>query len=383
MRRLRLLPLLALGFSPEAARAGLRWDARTLYERGVCPQLALAPDGSALELESGELLEDDGPAAGFSYKPNEETLSGDIRLRKELILADPRARAAMLLVGPGGKLEIEVNGILQKAVPPGRTGKYWQSYPIDPGALREGRNEIVLRGSGKIWIARYDEFPPGTALPRRSARSGDGGKTWPAEDRGEYAVRLRLDRHRTTGSVTLPVLDLANLEEKPVGPAATLAGPVRISVESEGSVTIRARTGPAPLPGKDWSDWREGGIIEKPAGRYIQVSAQLSTSSTSLLLDSVADRARVRPPPDDDYGAYLRRTGHRGSCRMGWLYQLVRLPPPAGGAARRLPALVFDGQKIRPRVAWPDLLRREFQEPGSRERRCRRTRTPRRQARSS
>ena len=55
-----------------------------------------------IELEEGELFEDDGPAAGFSYKPNEERLSDRVWAKKELIVPNPSARKATLLVGPGG-----------------------------------------------------------------------------------------------------------------------------------------------------------------------------------------------------------------------------------------------------------------------------------------
>jgi len=41
----------------------------------VTANVRLSADGKAVELESAELLEDDGPAAGYSYKPNEEKLS--------------------------------------------------------------------------------------------------------------------------------------------------------------------------------------------------------------------------------------------------------------------------------------------------------------------
>ena len=70
---------------------------------------------------------------------------------------------------------------------------------------RKGKNEIVLRGTGKVWIARDDERPPADSpSPNRSAKSVDGGKTWndarlgTKDDLdGEYYVRLFLDQHST------------------------------------------------------------------------------------------------------------------------------------------------------------------------------------------
>src|SRR4051794_24182449 len=76
----------------------LRFDARPLFERSVTRDVRLSADGLAIELEKGELFEDDGPAAGFSYKPNEERLSDRIWIKKELVIPNPQAGKATLLV---------------------------------------------------------------------------------------------------------------------------------------------------------------------------------------------------------------------------------------------------------------------------------------------
>jgi hypothetical protein len=44
--------------------ATLRLDARNIFDRAVARDISLSADGSALQLNSGELFEDDGPAAG-------------------------------------------------------------------------------------------------------------------------------------------------------------------------------------------------------------------------------------------------------------------------------------------------------------------------------
>ena len=72
----------------------LRLDAKALYERSITRDVRLTADGAAVELEEGELFEDDGPAAGFSYRPNEERLSDKVWVKKELIIPAPSARAA-------------------------------------------------------------------------------------------------------------------------------------------------------------------------------------------------------------------------------------------------------------------------------------------------
>ena len=56
----------------------------------------------ALELARGVLVHDDGPAAGYSYRPNEERLQSGIAIRKQLRIADPQAFETYLLIGGSG-----------------------------------------------------------------------------------------------------------------------------------------------------------------------------------------------------------------------------------------------------------------------------------------
>lgn len=269
-----MILLLALLQTPEV----LEWDARTLLDRSTGHHVRLSADGSAIEPDRGELFEDDGPAAGYSYKPNEETLSGELRIRKSLVIPDPRATSATLLVGPGGRLSAEINGKPQKLEGARTTGKYWQAYAIDPSLLKAGLNEIVLQGTGKVWIARDDEFPPGAAHPDRSARSADGGKTWSGID-GEYYVRLFLDRPRARGTIVLPVIDAGNLVGRPIAPPLSKVGPVNVG-------GARVRSGPTPVPGAGWVDG-EGG------GRYLQVTLDITAPLKGLRIEASPER-----PPD-------------------------------------------------------------------------------------
>ncbi len=246
----------------------LEWDARTLFERSTVRNVRLSADGSAVEPERGELFEDDGPAAGYSYKPNEEPLARGVRIRKELLLPPPRARAATLLVGPGGRLQAAINGTPVALEAPRKTGNYWQAYAVDPALFREGRNEIVLHGTGKVWIARADDFPPGTAPPGRSARSADGGKTW-TPIAGEYCVRLLLDRPRAPAILRLPVLDLANLAGRTVAPPVTSIGPPKVSAPG---ATVRLRP--------------EG-------GRQVQIELEIDAPLRTVRVEAASER------PDD------------------------------------------------------------------------------------
>ena len=285
-----LMAAAAVLCSPMQA-ATVRLDARALFDRAVTQNISLTPDGSALQLDSGELVEDDGPAAGFSYKPNLERLSSTVWIRKQLVINDPRANSAVLLVAPGGNLKVTINGRPQTLEPPRRTGLQWQAYNINPAALKPGVNEILVSGAGRMWIARGDEFPGD--YPHRSARSADGGRTWNADRLGpqgnipgEYYLRVFLEHYLPNGSILLPVMDAGNLSGGPLAPPLAAAGPLKVSVQADtgaqNTVAVRVRSGTTYVPRKEsWSDWiplDRSGSLKAPRGRYVQVEVSLSTS---------------------------------------------------------------------------------------------------------
>jgi hypothetical protein len=267
-------------------------NARQICKVSVTSNITLSPDGAALELRSGEVFQDDGPASGFSYKPNQETLSPGIEIRKQLLIRDPQASKALLMVGGDGDLKIEVNGHPQKLGAPQKIyyGQ-WQAYNIDPAALRPGVNDIVISGTGMIRIARADDSY--VELPHRSARSANGGKSWtvdglgPAGDiAGEYYVRVSLEHFVSSGSILLPVMDVANLKENPLAPPLTAPGPLRISVftapDSGQGLTLRVRSGMTYVPSpKTWSEWvplDHNAILKTLRGRFVQVEVTLATT---------------------------------------------------------------------------------------------------------
>lgn len=272
-------------------RSRLRLNARAIYAAAVTSNLNLSPDGAALQLREGEVIQDDGPASGFSYKSNEEVLSPGIEIRKQLLIADPRASKAVLMVGRGENLKVEVNGKPQKLGAP-RDLLYgqWHEYDIDPAALKPGLNDIVISGTGTIRIARADDsYEP---LPQRSARSTDGGKSWnvdrlgPSGDiAGEYYVRLYLKHFLSRGSILMPVVDVANLQGNPLAPPLTGPGPLRVTVsptpDADSGVTLRVRSGTSYVPAPNtWSAWLpldRDGTLKAPRGRFVQVEVSLTT----------------------------------------------------------------------------------------------------------
>jgi hypothetical protein len=294
----------------------LEWDARRVFDRSVSDGVCLSADGSSIVLEDGELFEDDGPAAGFSYKPNEEVLTESTLIRKEFEIADPRARSATLLLGSADPMRVTVNGTTANLGTGLPTAKYWKAYRLDPGLLQPGTNRIVLQGPGKIWFARDDEYASGsrtrTRHPNRSAKSIDGGKTWiddclgtAGTADGEYYVRLRLDRHRSRGEVTLPVVDLGNLAGRSWGAPLDAVCTVRVTASSEAdpacSITLRIRRGPTPdLREVSWQKIESAELLGNPGGRYLQVCATLSTSDPmkSPRLNGVKIEMAATKPPD-------------------------------------------------------------------------------------
>src|SRR5208283_5095863 len=150
----------------------------------------------------GELFEDDGPASGQSYqKPeNRETVTSQTWIKKELLIPNPQARAAYLVVLSEDPFEALINGVPQKLGENQSGRTLHKTYAFDPSLLQAGRNEIILRTSGKVSIARDDEFALGsrtrTKHPNRSAKSTDAGKAWDYDHLGpegrldgEYGVR--------------------------------------------------------------------------------------------------------------------------------------------------------------------------------------------------
>jgi hypothetical protein len=284
--------MLAASVFGTAKATTLRLNTRTIYERAVTSNITLSQDGSTLQLASGEVFQDDGPASGFSYKPNTEALSPGIEIRKQLLISDPRASKAVLMVGGSGDLKVEVNGNPQKL---GKAQQIfagqWQAYNIDLSALKPGVNNIVIRGTGKVRIARADDSY--VELPHRSARSTDGGKSWSVDGlgpqgnvSGEYYVRLYLEHFVSNGSILLPVMDIANMEGNPLAPPLSEPGPLRVSVstaaDTTSGVTLRVRSGTVYAPNQEtWSEWMSlgrDGMLNALRGHFVQVEVTLATT---------------------------------------------------------------------------------------------------------
>jgi hypothetical protein len=298
----------------------LTLDAPEIYDRSVTHDLDLSASGGEIQLAAGELFEDDGPASGHSYqKPeNREMLSSQTWIKKDLIIPNPQAWGAHLVVLSDQPFETTINGI-PTTLGTNQSGRpLHRTFSIDPQLLRAGNNDIILRESGRVTIARDDEYALGsrtrTKHPGRSAKSTDGGKSWDynhlgpeGQLEGEYGVRLYLDHYRPQGSLTLPVIDAGNLEAKSIGEPITAVGPIKITADGDpvttGQILVRARSGDTYVPtAEHWSDWQElgaaGGILQQPRGRFVEVAVELRTSDplqTPRLRKVSIEAAPVRP----------------------------------------------------------------------------------------
>ena len=127
-------------------------------------------------------------------------------------------------------------------------------------------------------VADYRDFYKGmddpVTLPHASRYSTDGGQTW-EEERGEYVLRLVLDRFRSNGELVSKVIDATGEAEDAVKSECRLQ---RITLDWESDIPKGTRldwalrTGSRPVWDPDhWSDWQ---VYDGPPatvrGRYIQ-----------------------------------------------------------------------------------------------------------------
>ncbi len=218
--------LLAAPPSPaETVRTSWGGDAVTVYETGFMHGLMRAP-GGGVRLFNRELVENDSPGVGMSERgPNLDAIWGERVGRKVFDLDDPRARGAWIAFMPAyGRplahpLAMKINGhdTVYSSPATKQTVDYyrWLEFPAE--WLRKGRNTVDFSCPDAesenegwfIFFARADDYPQGGGDPsnvgKTSFKSVDGGKhgrkpVRPDEKtRGEYVLRLSLDRFERTG----------------------------------------------------------------------------------------------------------------------------------------------------------------------------------------
>jgi hypothetical protein len=309
--------------------------APSLYAEAHCARgLWKVDQENQIQLFRGEVVENDSPGAGRSDHPDIEpffSLEGAAELRKVLQLGKVECLGAQIafvaIEDPDNQttLSLVINGVEVLRPPSSQAApdakqysdlpwSRWYYVDIPPETLREGPNEIRVSavGGAKGWqlmVADYRDFSKGmedpVVLPHSSSRSDDGA-TWTPE-RGEYVLRLLLDRYLPQGELRTPVLDVAGQEGEQIKSWRAVEQ-VRLNwdqvLPQSAELVMSMRSGPCPTPvAAEWSDWiacQAGVSSTAVRGRYVQLRAELSTSDPRCtpLLKSVTIEADVRTGPD-------------------------------------------------------------------------------------
>lgn len=247
---------------------GDRWDS-ALYDANIDVD---SQPGRARLIKT-DLIADE---MGNITDATTETVSWNVRAKKELVVDDPSCDKATLLLytnsSPGNDFVLEVNGTPNPVNFDAKrmlTGG-WSRIDVDPKQLKKGLNTFVIYpaqvNSLNLWIDNC-------RLPNRSAKSVDGGATWDYNHLGaqgfcdgEYLIRLRLSHYPSSGEILSDYLDMGDMvTTKPVKPLFTVKD---IQAKAEGDfpketgATVYLRGGSTPsYDPATWDTW-------KPAEAY-------------------------------------------------------------------------------------------------------------------
>jgi hypothetical protein len=334
----RLVGIAAFGLILAAGRGAaerrdlsFRLDAAALEERGQLKQLRFYRGKNAIKLDDLVLIEDDAVAIGRPKGAAErswfEKLHKGVRIKKMLVLDDPRAFSGFLVfngleaVGNEEPLHISLNGVhfvrqASKYAHPFAREYYtrewtsnaefdnWFRVEIPVGALKKGDNEFVLWADSKepsweIMVAAEEEYVRGSETrfhhPDRSAKSTDGGATWNFKKLGwknlhdgEYAVRLSLDRFVPNGVYISPVLDLdaepgmGGIKKLIKVEQAEIACDLDLPDDTEAEISVRWGENPVPAS-SSWTGFElldgHAKTFRTPPGRFLQLRAVLKTTN--------------------------------------------------------------------------------------------------------
>lgn len=167
----------------------------------------------------------------------------------------------------------------------------WIKAEVDTSALRKGENVLIFEAGSSCCIDM--EKKPGS----HSWTSNDGGKTWKVCQQGEFYVNIGLTRYPARGTMTSPVIDLANPENKneiaPLLDIKNVSLEAKTSSPKESNILLEARSGITSLPDAKWSKWTSPQSLS-PA-RYVQWRATLSTNNrlATSTLSQVSMNAKV------------------------------------------------------------------------------------------
>ncbi|MCG3198986.1 MAG: hypothetical protein GHCLOJNM_03493 [bacterium] len=222
-----------------------------------------------------------------------EPLSPEVRLKKVFHLdSRPTSAEALFYVNWDKRpipMEVTLNGhpIPHVRDPAKMRRGGWDRVTLPGNLLRSGANEIVLGGTGTLFL---DTDAPGGNTFKRLTRDGEWRSDTLGNDknlRGELLLRVRVKGFPREGVVTSEIQDLWELlvEGFPAGPAPiletqTLFLTPKVEVPPRASVVFEARTGAARDGAPEhWSPWRPLEVVRSmPRGhRFFQWRATMRT----------------------------------------------------------------------------------------------------------
>ena len=291
--------------------------ASRIYEDAEIHNLWMGDHHSGIHLFRGQVIENDAPGSGRSpdIEPLIDVAPGTV-YRKVLHLDDCRTEGAQLAFVATEELEhdstllVTMNGHAVQRPPStvacpdahqyskltagNKSWSRWYYVELPPEALKPGDNEITFeaadgRPGWQLSVADYRNFAIGMEgpadLPDSSSFSTDGGESW-EEERGEYVVRLVLDRYREGGELVSTVVDSCSADGDVIKQCMKV-GDIRIAWDAQvpagTQLVFHTRTGTTPTVSTDyWSDWspcESGQSLTDVRGRYVQWKASFHTEN--------------------------------------------------------------------------------------------------------
>ena len=227
-----------------------------------------------------------------------EPLSEDVYARKVFRLRSPCREAEVLFFGGGGTAEapmsIRVNGhdVMHAQDKDAMLTGGWDRETIPGEYLREGENEIVFGHAGHLLVDTDATGTNNSSKGNRAEGPWRAGVLGPDNDlAGEYVVRIRVHGRPAEGTVTSPVIDLAEQakeEESGIAPGVAVKR-VRLkgnaATPPNTAILLEARFGSTPdYSPAAWGTWQPADSLHSAAqfGRFAQWRAVLRSGHTDL-----------------------------------------------------------------------------------------------------
>ena len=338
-----------------------KWD-NTLYDYNI--ETDTSP--GAVQLIKTELISDE---MGNITDATFDIIGSSERAKKEIVIPDPAAEKATLLIYtngiPEGQFILEVNSTANAITFDKNrllTGG-WSRADVDPRQLKKGLNTFVIYPSGNNSISLYLD---NCRFPNRSAKSMDSGATWDYDRLGEqgfcdgeYLIRLRLSHYPQRGEIHSDFINAGDMiTNNPIKPAFTLKD-IQVKAEADipakTSINLFLRGGATPsYDPATWDGW-------KPAEEYramknarqnwkffqwkavLQTENALKTPSLKRIIVTgkcdVPEKKAIIVTADMSKNRRIIRSYYTyayqpyGDDRLEWLRKYFRLDEVVGGCA--------------------------------------------------